>query len=430
MNTPSILALAASTCLWATATFAQEAARPVTIACGAVGAERETCEASVRNWENLTGHSVKIISLPDESNLRLDYYQSIISANSPELDILQLDVVWAGLLGSDLVDLRPHLRAEDPAFFAGLMTNNTTATGALIALPWFIDTGLLYYRKDLLEKYQQPVPETWADLERIAQFIMTQEGKGASGGKLWGYVWQGDSYEGLTCDALEWFHSSTGTHFVETDMSISILQPGNIDMLNRVAGWIGTISPPETTQHNEEASRAIFQAGDAVFMRNWPYAWGLAQQSGSVIQGKVGMAPLPRGAGGRSAATLGGWQLGVSQHSENQALAIDLVRYLVSADEQKNRALLAGYNPSIPALYEDQELMRAFPEFAALVDIFQGGVPRPATITGRGYPLVSRAIQRNVHRVLTGEQDAETALRNLNAQLSRLSHWYGQQPMN
>ncbi|MFC3852102.1 ABC transporter substrate-binding protein [Salinispirillum marinum] len=430
MNVTSLLVLVTSTLLCVNVTLAQTATRPVTIACGAVGAEYETCEASVRNWERLTGHRAQIIPLPDASNERLDYYQSIISANSPELDILQLDVVWAGLLGSDLVDLKPHLQADDPTFFAGLIANNTTATGELIALPWFIDSGLLYYRKDLLEKYNQPVPKTWTDLERIAQTIMAQESTGTSGGKLWGYVWQGDSYEGLTCDALEWFHSSTGTHFVENDMSITILQPGNIEMLDRVAGWIGTISPPETVTHNEEASRAIFQAGDAVFMRNWPYAWGLAQQADSVIAGNVGMAPLPRGTQGSSSATLGGWQLGVSQYSENQALAIDLVRYLVSEEEQKNRALLAGYNPSIPALYEDQELMRTFPEFAALVDIFQGGVPRPATITGRGYPLVSRAIQRNVHRVLTGEQDAETALRNLNAQLTRLSHWYGQQPLN
>lgn len=404
--------------------------RPVTIACGAVGDELEQCEASVRNWERLTGHSVTIVPLPDESNLRLDFYQSIMSAGSAELDVFQLDVVWAGLLGYDLVDLRPYLNAEDPEFFAGLITNNTTANGELIALPWFIDTGLLYYRKDLLEKYNQPVPETWEDLERIASAIMAQEQQGLSGEKLWGYVWQGDSYEGLTCDALEWFYSYTGSSFVEADMSISIFQPGNIDILTRAAGWIGTISPPETIAHKEEDARALFQAGDAVFMRNWPYAWGLTQRPDSPVQGRVGMAPLPRGPNGVSAATLGGWQLGVSRYSENRALAIELVRYLVSEQEQKRRALAAGYNPSIPALYNDPQLMAEYPEFADLVEIFQGGVPRPATITGRGYPLVSRAIQRQIHRALTGEQDAETALRNLNAQLSRLSHWYGQQPVN
>lgn len=398
----------------------------LTIACGAVGVEFEQCQSDVQAWEELTGHTVEILPLPDATNERLDLYQDMLTAESPELDVYQLDVVWAGLLAHDLVDLTPYLGADSPEFFASLVENNTIQD-RLIALPWFIDTGLLYYRSDLLEAHGRGVPQTWEELTETARFIMQQETTGLSGDSLWGFVWQGDSYEGLTCDAIEWFHSYTGSSFVEPDLSISINQPGNVEVLELAASWIGTISPPETVQHKEEDSRAVFQRGDAVFMRNWPYAWNPAQQEDSPIRDRIGIAPLPAGPEG-SAACLGGWQLAVSRYSDNVDLAVDLVKFLTGEENQKQRALSAGYNPSIPALYDDADLLAEFPQFEQLVEVFQGGVARPASATGRGYPLVSRIIQRNVHRVLTGDANATDALQNMQTQLVRQSHWYGHQP--
>lgn len=402
--------------------------RPVTIACGAVGMEFEQCQTDVRAWEAATGHAVDIVQLPNASNERLDLYQELMSAESPDLDIYQLDVVWAGLLAHDLIDLAPYLDADSPAYFDSLIANNTVQN-ELIALPWFIDTGLLYYRADLLARHDRDVPTTWQELTETAAHIMAQEESGLSGDRLWGYVWQGDSYEGLTCNALEWFHSHTGSSFVEADLSVSINQPANVQALETAASWIGTISPKATLEFAEEESRAVFQRGDAVFMRNWPYAWNSAQQDESPIQGRIGMAPLPSGAGGSSSATLGGWQLGVSKHSRQQDRAVELLLFLTSEENQRNRALQSGYNPSIPALYEDPELLEAFPQFVDLVDIFQGGVARPATVTGRAYPLVSRIIQRNVHNALNDDATATEALQQMNMQLIRQSHWYGQQPL-
>ncbi len=399
----------------------------LTIACGAVGTEFEQCQADVEAWEAQTGHSVEILQLPDATDDRLELYQNLLSAESPELDVYQLDVVWAGLLAHDLLDLQPYLQANDPDYFDSLIQNNTVQD-RLIDLPWFIDTGLLYYREDLLEAHGVSVPQTWEELTETAARIMDWEQTGLSGEALTGFVWQGDSYEGLTCNAIEWFHSHTGSSFVEDDLSVSVNQPGNVEALSRAASWINTISPAETLQHKEEDARAIFQRGDAVFMRNWPYAWNTAQQPDSPIRGRTGISPLPRGPNG-SAACLGGWQLAVSRYSDNTDLAVDLVKFLTSAETQKVRALESGYNPSIPALYEDRDLLQAFPQFEQLVDVFEAGVARPATATGRGYPLVSRLIQRNVHRALEGEVSAEEALHNLQIQLLRQSHWFGHQPM-
>ena len=97
----------------------------------------------------------------------------------------------------------------------------------------------------------------------------------------------------------------------------------------------------------EEEARGVFQSGNAVFMRNWPYAWAPRQRSDSPIKDKVGVAPSPRARPrARHSATLGGQQLAVSKYSKNPKEAADLVLYLTSAAEQKRRAI-AGFNPTI-----------------------------------------------------------------------------------
>ena len=130
---------------------------------------------------------------------------------------------------------------------------------------------------------------------------MIQEAERAGGrDKMWGYVWQGRAYEGLTCDALEWIASYKGGSIVEPDGSISVNNPEAARALGTAAGWIGDISPAGVLSYAEEEARGVFQSGNAVFMRNWPYAWSLANGDESAIKGKVGVVALPRGGAGRT----------------------------------------------------------------------------------------------------------------------------------
>ena len=112
---------------------------------------------------------------------------------------------------------------------------------------------------------------------------------------FYGYVWQGNAYEGLTCDAHEWLVSETGNSFIDPDGTVNVNNQQFVDFLNRAQGWVGGISPEAVTTYQEEESRAVWQAGNAAFMRNWPYAYGLGNADDSVIKGKFGYAPLPTG---------------------------------------------------------------------------------------------------------------------------------------
>src|SRR5690606_25364013 len=172
----------------------------------------------------------------------------------------------------------------------------------------------------------------------------------------------------------------------------------------------GTISPNGVTSFGEEEARNMWQAGNAAFMRNWPYAYSLGNAADSAIAGNFDVSPLPAGPGGSPAATLGGWQLAVSKYSRNPEVAADVALFMASYDEQKIRAVEGSLNPTIMALYEDPDVLEAVPFFGSLYDVFVNAVARPSTIASPNYAEVSQVFSSAVHDVLTGAESAADAL--------------------
>jgi trehalose/maltose transport system substrate-binding protein len=238
---------------------------------------------------------------------------------------------------------------------------------------------------------------------------------------MWGYVFQGRAYEGLTCNALEWIDSYGGGTVVDADGEVTVNNPAAVEAVDTVAAFVGEIAPQGVLNYAEEEARGVFQSGNAVFMRNWPYAWALANSSGSPIAGKVGVTALPAGGPeGTSTGTLGGWQLAVSRYSDDPEAAASLVRHLTSLEEQKRRAIEGSYNPTIPALYEDEAVLEAVPFFGDLYDTFVNAVARPSRVTGPKYNRVSNEFWNAVHSVLSGQAEADDALARLERDLARV----------
>jgi len=402
-------------------TLASAQAATISISCGAVGLELELCQEGANAWAEASGNQVNVISTPNSATERLALYQQILAAGSADIDVYQIDVIWPGILANHFIDLSEHVDQEQiDQHFPAIVENNTVG-GALVAIPWFTDAGILYYRTDLLEKYGKQPPVTWQELAEIAKEIQDGE-RGEGNDKMSGFVFQAKAYEGLTCDALEWVDSFGGGTVVADDGSITINNDKAIQALDFAATWIGAIAPEGVLNYSEEESRGVFQSGNAVFMRNWPYAWALGNAEDSAIKGKIGVSALPKGgADGKHTGVLGGWQLAVSKYSANAELAADLVKHLTSYDEQKRRAIKGAYNPTIAALYEDEEVLAATPFFGNLYDTFTNAVARPSRVTGAKYNQVSSEFYNAAHEVLSGKTDAASSLEALEGRLDRLS---------
>jgi trehalose/maltose transport system substrate-binding protein len=402
--------------LSATALRAQDKPK-LRIFLGSVGDVKQDQEI-VDRWAAENNAVVEVVLGPQSASDYLGQLQQQFAAKSADLDLVQFDVIWPGILGPNLVDLTQA--AKDAGlydqFYKRIVQNNTV-DGKLVGLPWFTDAGMLYYRTDLLEKYGfKEAPTSWDELEKMAQAIQDGERK-AGNTEFWGFVWQGNAYEGLTCDALEWQFANGGGSIVENDKTISINNPKAIEAFERAKKWVGTISPEGVTTYQEEDARRVWQAGNAAFMRNWPYAYVLGQggtdgKQETKVKDLFSVSVLPGGA-----AALGGWQLGVSAYSKNTELATKLAIWLASPEQQKERWLKLTNLPTIPTVYKDPDVLKATPWIEKLIPVFENASPRPSTVTAAKYNDVSVAYFSAVHDVLTGKTDAKTSVEDLEVKL-------------
>ena len=393
----------------------------IKIAAGSVGAEVKVTKDQAKMYmEKHPDVKVVVYSLPPSTTDKLAYYLQLFEAKSSDVDICTIDVPWLGDLAGNMLDLKKYGGEK----ITKEMFPKVAATGfvgdKLAALPCWTDAGMLYYRTDLLEKYKLQVPKTWADLTKTAYII--QEGEKKAGNPDFvGFVWQGEAYGGLTCDALEWIASNDGGTIVSDDKIVTVDNQNAIDAINMAASWVGTISPKGVTSMQEEESRAVFQSGNAAFMRNWPYAYVLAQGKDSKVKGKLGVGPLPAGKSGHSAATLGGWLMAVNKYSKHPEIAADVAKFIVSPEAQKVRAIKAGQNPTLMSLYKDKEVLAANPFYKNFYDVLMDAVARPSTVTAPHFNQVSQTFYKAVYDVLTGNMDAETALKGASKKIAKIT---------
>jgi trehalose/maltose transport system substrate-binding protein len=395
-------------------------AADVTISCGWQEVEQRLCQEGAAAWAAETGHTVTVVRAPQQSNEHYFAYLDLLGRGDDSIDVLQIDVIWPSALASELVDLTDAVPEEELALHLEAIVANNTVGERLVAMPWFTDAGVLYYRQDLLEQHGLEVPQTWGELA-VSALVIQEAERAAGNPAFWGFVFQGEAYEGLTCNALEWIAAHGGGTIVDEQGRVTINNPAAALALGQAAAWVGTIAPSRVTRFVEEDARITFQLGNAAFMRNWPYAWSLLQAGDSALAGKVGVAPLPRGGPkGQHAATLGGWQLAVSRHSRNPQAAIHLVRYLTGVAEQKRRAIEGSFAPTIKELYDDPEILAANPFFAELAPALADAVARPSSLTGTQYAQLSTLFWEAAHRTLAGYGTARQNLAWLDGRLRLL----------
>jgi len=389
----------------------------VTLAGGSVGAEIEQLEGAADVFmEACDNVTIEVLQMPDSATERLQIYLQTWEAQSDTIDLFQVDVIWPAIIAPHVVDMNEYLPEETVGMYFEDMVNGQTVDGKLVALPWFSDAAGLYYRTDLLEQYGVEVPTTWDELTVAAQTVQDAHRAVTGNEDFWGFVWQGNDYEGLTCDAHEWLVAETGETFISNDGVVNVTGDGWVESVERAAGWVGEISPPGVTTYQEEEARNVFQAGNAAFMRNWPYAYNLGNAEDSEVAGLIEFVPLPMGEE-RVAACLGGWQMAVSQYSDNIEASMAVAEYFTSPEQQKLRALSANGNPpTIPMVYEDPEVA-ADPLMSRLGPILATAYARPSVATGASYAEASSIFSSAIHSVLTGEAEAADAMGDLEIEL-------------
>lgn len=405
--------------LLSTMLLAQSAlATDLSIVHGAVGRDHDVLRAALDRYEEQSGNKVTIVSMPERTTDQFAQFKLWLSAKNADIDVYRLDVIWAPQIADHFVDLTDATK-DIIGDFSPMALQSQTVDGKLVALPMFLGGPALYYRADLLKKYGKEVPKSWEELTATAKEIMDAE-RAAGHEDMWGYVFQGAAYEGLTCNAMEWIASSGGGQVVEPDGTISVNNEAAAKALDLAATWIGGISPEGVLNYAEEDARGIFQSGNSVFMRNWNYAYALVKGEDSPIKDGVAVAVLPSDGTHSPASILGGSHLGVSKYSQHPEEAIDLVRFLNNYESQKARAIDSSRPPTLMPVYDDKEVAEKVEFIPLWKPVIENAMVRPSAPTKTSYNEVSSEIWTATHDVLEGKTTGAKAVAKLAGRLKRL----------
>jgi multiple sugar transport system substrate-binding protein len=358
---------------------------------------KETVAQVVESYNQSQSHvHVSYVELPPPS-ASTEVHQLLVqqlARRNGSPDVFTQDVIWiAEFAGAGWAlaldqELGADLRQQ---YFPGVVQACTWG-GKLTALPWFIDSGMLYYRTDLLGSTAPP--ETWEQLVSIATDMQK------SSRARFGFLWQGKQAEVLVCDLVSFLGSNGAAILGPDGKTVLIDDPKAVEAVQFMRDTINRyrISPQDVLSWDEEPSRRPFTGGQAMFLRNWSYVYTIAQDPKvSSVVGKVGVAPLPHFPGGHSAACLGGYQYGVNASTRNRDAAIDFVRWMSSPATQLHFATELGLAPTRPAVFDEPTLAKSQPFMHKLKSVFIGATPRPVTPK---YPQVTLVLQSSVSRAL------------------------------
>ena len=352
------------------------------------------------------------------SELQRQYLSTVLNAKDAAIDIYMIDIVnpaqyfgagWLeplnAYLGNPADVMKPYL----PVYGAANVVD-----GKIAALPAFADAMFMYYRKDLLAKYNLPEPRTWDELTAAAKKIQD----GEKNPNLQGLSIQGAPIEGAVCTFLLPYWGQ-GKDFNDASGRMTLDKPAAVKGLNQ---WLSMVDAGVIKKNVAEVRTPDtvneFKAGQVIFAINWGFAWDrFKDDKDSTVQGKVGVMPLPAMAGGRSATCVGGWQWAVSAFSRNKPAAAKLVQYMATPAASRFLAVEGSLLPTHAGVYTDPDVLRAVPWFKDAANVVTAGKSRPLSAN---YGQVSDVIRTTTSAVLARTKKPEEGVDEIQSRLARV----------
>ena len=372
------------------------------------------------NHEHRDEIEVKLRLAPADTGQYFEKLRTGFQAGEAGVDVISGDVIWPAQFAASgwISDLSDRFGGDLREAHLPAAINSNTHSGAVYGVPWFTDAGMLYYRKDLLEKSGfSEAPETWDELAEQAEKVMRDSGT------KYGFVFQGAEYEGGVVNGLEFIWNSGGDVLAPGNLDkVTVDAPKAVEGLKTARGTVtGGVAPEAVPSYKEYESYSDFLDGDAVFMRNWPnvYARAADPRLSKIEQHQIGVAPLPVSRAGEKAYSgLGGWNLMVNAAShEKLEAAWTFIRYLSAPEQQKERAIKGGYLPTLKDCYEDHEILSRVPVITLGREAIRNVRARPATPF---YQDMSLTMAERFHASLSGAVDPGIAARTLRERLEEI----------
>ncbi|MEG4485779.1 ABC transporter substrate-binding protein [Microcoleus sp. D2_18a_B4] len=348
---------------------------------------------------------INLIEGPFDTNLIENLYTSAFLLGESPYDIINMDIVWVPKFAAAgwVRDLTDKIPPEQLSKFIQGNVEGGRYRGKLYRIPHASDAGMLYYRKDILEQAKIPAPKTFEEMVKISQNLQKQ------GKATWGYLWQGKQYEGVSAMFVEVLSGFGGFWANPQTFEVGLDKPEAIKAVEFLKNTIASgISPPGVTTYGEEETRLLFQNGKALFLRNWPYVWKLANAEGSNVRGKIAIEPMLSSTAKTGGSCLGGWGWGIAKTSKHPEQAWKAIQYLTSEETQRKFILETGLIPSYKSLFTNKEIVAKYPHYPQLLKVVERPALRPPIAQ---YAQASDILQRYLSSAFTGRMSAEQAMK-------------------
>src|SRR3954454_23898859 len=337
--------------------------------------------------------------LPRDSPSQREQLVRRLAAEDSSIDIMSLDPPYipefpqAGFLAPVPDDVAQ--RVSQGVVQSAI--EGSTWNGKLVAVPFWANTQLLWYRKSVAQAagLDMTQPVTW---DQVVAAAKSQD-------KLIGA--QGIRSESLTV----WLNAlieSAGGHIVEQvtakpeDYRLGLTSDAGV----RAAGVMRDVANsgqvgPGFSPANEDTNATGFESSEGGLMGNWPSVWPRALsavEAGTLDQSvpdDYGWALYPRVDADKPVAPpYGGINLGIGAFSQHPDFAFEAAE-CISSDENQAYYFTTNGNPaSSTAVYDDPDVLKTFPQAPVIRESLDMAAPRPQTPY---YSEVSGGIQREYH---------------------------------
>lgn len=371
-------------------------------------------EAVIRRFNQLHQGQIEVVAvnLPFSkftTNERKELLARSLRSKSDRLDVFSVDYIWTERFAKWSEPLDKYFSEKDKANILSPTLQSCLSDNKLVAMPLYIDVGMMYYRKDILAK----LPDAAQIEERLQQsitwdeLIALQHRLGMDRQPF--YIFQGNDYEGLNCNYFEILQSLDEDYF--PDNKINLNTPSARAALQKLVDFIykHKISPPIVTQFDENKSYEYWLSNNSMFVRGWS---NFIENHRTIYKDTsafayIGRAALPHFAGHKATSVYGGWNLMVSKFSTKKEAAIEFIRFLQTEEAKKIMFELGDYIPVNRDVYADTAYVKKYPKLLFYRSLIERGFHRPFLAD---YTKLADIVSHYVNLALKKEMTVEEAL--------------------
>jgi multiple sugar transport system substrate-binding protein len=272
---------------------------------GPIIPQLDRIKASLPQFEQLTGIKVTLETFPDAQLRQKTLIEATAGAGTLDaVADLPMQIALRFWKAGWLEPLDGYLANREltsPEYDAGDFLPGPwdigKLEGRLVAVPFSPQTHLLYYRKDLFQKYGVKPPETLEEMEQAAKRV--REAAVAEGQKdLYGVVFRGKKAEAVT--QLSYYLYNFGGSWLDERRQPAIASPEAVRAIDFYGRMLRLYGPPGVLNYGFPEASALFMQGRAAMFTDINIlAARIEDPTKSQVAGKVGYSLIPVGPDGR-----------------------------------------------------------------------------------------------------------------------------------